>query len=470
MVTTLHSNAPHTFKLEFADEPVTSFGGLVLAERMAGRLRLWTSLAGLLPARRGYDWLAIIKSTVMGLLSGAQGTYASEPLRHEAALLGLLSLGRAPEEVTLWRSLEALGEHQREPLRLPALQAVAARRVLEKMSRRDLLLEDMFVPVFADGTLLEGSARREGTKFMREKGRGLMWSTLFVGPVLAAQRLAGEGEGEQASVRAMLGPVCERVLAPLGLKRQALVLADSLHGDEPTLARLEAERLHYVVGANKLRAAEAALMEQPQSQWEPTGARPRLGWAASEACCCWVQCEGWPAKRLLVGRRWRREGEMIWNYAGVLTNLSQRELRPMMQARQVSFAQAVWRLYDAKAGMETLLSDGLSDLGLHHPPCQELVRNEGFYAAASLAWLLATAVDRIGGQSEPERGRRLRRDGQARRRPAPQRMRLWRLRRELFAVPARVNRHARQMVVRFLGLDEFNQTRIERYWDRIARC
>ena len=38
MVTTLQPKTPHTIKLEFADEPVTSFAGLALAERAAARL------------------------------------------------------------------------------------------------------------------------------------------------------------------------------------------------------------------------------------------------------------------------------------------------------------------------------------------------------------------------------------------------------------------------------------------------
>ena len=44
MVTTLQPKTPHTIKLDFSDEPVTSFGGLVLAERTAARMGLWTTL------------------------------------------------------------------------------------------------------------------------------------------------------------------------------------------------------------------------------------------------------------------------------------------------------------------------------------------------------------------------------------------------------------------------------------------
>ena len=467
MVTTLQPKTPHTIKLEFADEPVTSFAGLMLAERMAARLGLWRTLAGELPARQGdYDWPVILKAAVMGLLSGAQGTFATQALRHDKALLKLLSLDGAPEEVTLWRALEGLGQLQKNGT-LPKIQAIAARRALDKTSRAGLLLEG-FAPVFADGSLLEGSAKREGTKTIREKGRGLMWSAVFVGPILAAQRLAAPGEGEQSCVRAMLDEVHRRVLKPLKLHARALALMDSLHGDDPTLRQLEAMRLHYVVGANKLAATAATLMAQPEEVWEDTGARGRLGWSASGVCQCWLQCAGWPAKRLLVGRRFMREGEMIWNYAGALTDLREKDVRPML-ARGLSFGRAIWRLYDAKAGMETQFKDGLSDLGLHHPPCRAHARNAGFYAAGALAWTLGSAVDSVGGASE-ERGSLARKDGRPRQRATPKRMRLWRLRRELWTVPGRIARRAHEMKVTLLGLNEATRQIFEGYWDRICRC
>lgn len=129
MVTRLQPKRPHSIKLEFADEPVSSFEGLALAERMAGRLGLWKSAEGLLPRRCGYSWLAILMSTIMGLLSGARGGHR---------------VGR----------LKTWVPHQRDRALLPKLQGLLARRTLEKMARPDLILEDLFVPVFADGTLL----------------------------------------------------------------------------------------------------------------------------------------------------------------------------------------------------------------------------------------------------------------------------------------------------------------------------
>lgn len=295
-----------------------------------------------------------------------------------------------------------------------------------------------------------------------------MWSTIFVGPMLAAQRLAAASEGEKTCVRSMLDEVDRRILGPLKLRRQALVLMDSLHGDDPTLSQLEGARLHYVIGANKLKTSQCTLMEQPEVVWENTGSRHKFGWSACAVCVCWLQCKEWPAKRLLVGRRWMKDGEMIWNYAGVLTDLRERDVRSMKE-RGLSFAQAVWRLYDAKAGMETLFKDGLSDMGLHYPPCQSYRRNAGFYAVGALAWTLAIVVDVIGGQTA-ERGELTRKDGGMRKRGTPRRMRLWRLRRELLTLPGRIARHARELKVTLLGLADQTRQLFERYWGHICRC
>ena len=467
MVTSLQPKTPHTIKIEFSDEPVTSFGGLALAEKAAARLGLWRTLEGILPVRPGqFSWLTAVKSMVMGLLSGSQGTYATQGLRQDAALLALLSLPGAPEEATVWRMLGPLGEL--EPRQsLERVHTIAARRTLGMISRPSLLLEG-FVPLFPDGSLLEGSGKREGTKYIREKGSGLMWSAVFVGPVLCAQRLAREGEGEQSCVRAMIEDVDRAILKPLGLHARTLVLADSLHGDGPTLTQLEASRLHYLIGANKLAKTAQTLAGLAETCWEDTGARPKLGWSASGACVCWLQCDDWPAKRLLVGRRFMREGEMIWNYAGALTDLREKDVAPML-ARGLSFARAMWRLYDAKAGMETQFKDGLIDLGLHHPPCRKHVHNAGFYAVGALAWLLGVAVDVLGGAGA-ERGSTKRLDGGERARPKPRRMRLWRLRRELFTLPGRVSRHARELKVRLLGVGESARQLFERYWGSLSRC
>jgi len=215
----------HTVEISFSDEKVTSFGGMVLEHRVAERLGLWTQLEKRLPKRRGrYSWTEVIKSIIAGLLTGSFGTYATDELRGDQALLQLLDLDGAPEEVTVWRCLEGLGEMAGNGL-LAQIQSEWTRAVLDRMPRRDLHECDGFFPIFADGSLLEGSARREGTKTIKDKGRGLMWTTIFTGPLVAAQALANKGEGEQSLTRQLLPQVMDQVVRPLGLDRKALLLS-----------------------------------------------------------------------------------------------------------------------------------------------------------------------------------------------------------------------------------------------------
>ena len=69
----------------------------------------------------------------------------------------------------------------------------------------------------------------------------------------------------------------------------------------------------------------------------------------------------------------------------------------------------------------------LTDLGLHHPPCQRYKLNAAFFPIATLAHTLGAALDVLGGGGEP-RGPTLRQDGQERKRPTPWRTCGWRLR------------------------------------------
>jgi hypothetical protein len=266
----------------------------------------------------------------------------------------------------------------------------------------------------------------------------------------------------------MLDEVVDGLLRPLRWKRRALWLMDSLHGDGPSLDRLEEHKQRYVVGANKLQQTQTVLAGQPEWAWEDTGAREKLGWDESAVCLAYVQCEGWAHKRVLVGRRWRRSGQMFYDYAGVLTNLTEKDLEAMRK-RGLSFARAVWRLYDYKAGCENYYKDLLEDLGLHHPPCEQHHRNAAFYALGALAHTLGRAVDLIGGRGE-DRGNTTRQDGRPRKRPTPSRMRLWRLIRTLFVLPARVRIRARTAHVDLFQPSPLIAAQYRRYWLNVCQC
>lgn len=440
-------------KLEFAPgEAVTSFGGMAITGRFWCRLGVERLLEKNLPYRRGYTLVDVVKSAIGGLLTGARGTFATEGVRQDPAFLKLLGLSRAPEEATFWRALADAGE-EKGLAGLEETTLTLARRAVERAPVSSVI-QGGFFRLFIDATMLEGSPRREGTKYIGGKGEGLVWTVGFAGSFPVAQRLAasGEGEGEQTHAREILKRIDEKLLGPSGMRKKALVLMDSLHGNGPTLDVVEGLELRYVIGAGSLERTSSVLAAQPECQWTPTPEDDKArGVEDSGVCTAWIQCEGWKKKRLLVGRRWKRKGEMLWNYAGVLTNLERDD--PRLRAKNSgAFARKVWALYDHKGACENHFKNLLTDLGLHHPPCQRWQRNAGFYAIGALAGLLASAFDVLTS------------------RPSKQRRRIATLRRWVLAVPARIARHSRTITATVLGLSERWRAWLEDRFRRAARC
>ena len=298
-----------SYEYEFSQESVSSFGGLSLTEYLANRLGLWKLLKDQVPERQGkYERSDIIHGAVSGLLSGSRGTASLSEIAEDEALLKLLGIKELPGEKIFWEELERLGTDTV----LEALNEVLAQwacRLLQRCNEEELLCSYGLIPVFGDGSLLEGSDKCEGTKYIPGKGTGLMWSNWFVGPVMATEHLSAEAEGEQKGLMDQLNLLLEQIIQPLGWRSKSLFLMDSLHGDGPTLDRLEAEKLYYVIGANKLQAAQKVLEELPEWQWQDVPPNQRRSDSDSEqTCVAWVQCAGWPQKRLLVGKRFKREG------------------------------------------------------------------------------------------------------------------------------------------------------------------
>jgi hypothetical protein len=313
-----------------------------------------------------------------------------------------------------------------------------------------------FVSVWADGSLLEVTGEGFDAIKIKDQRRGQMCVGAFVGPYLSAVDFASQGVGEETLGRALLEQTVRRVLRPRGLMGRALVVLDSLFGDGPVLDQLEGyrERPAYVIGAQKLAAAHGAMSELSEKAWRNTGACAPRGWAASGVAQAWVQCETWSTKRLMVCRRWRRGGELFWNYAAVLTNLRPEQARVQKLMRQwaVSFEEVIWRLYGHKQAMENQWKDLLADLGLHHPPCAKARVNAVFYAMAALAYNLAVGVRLLGLEAHD------------------QRMRLWRLRREWFDVAGYVVEHGRNVIVRLLAACDERIDRLLAALERLARC
>jgi hypothetical protein len=446
-----------SIRLEFAPEsPTTAFGGMALTEKLARRAGLWGALDRLMPTRRGYDWTTIVKSLAVGLMTGPRGTFAAEDVRQDPVLQKLVGLNDGvPEEATVWRSLAQLAETPGALETLEKETRSASKRLLEAVPLSSLGPEG-FVSLFIDGTLLEGSERREGTKTLRDKGTGLLWTTAFVGPVPVCARLCPQGEGEQTAARELLKKTHRDVLEPAGLSDRALVLMDSLHGNGPSLNAIEELSLAYVVGAGALTLAEQVLSEQPESQWVATPEfDKRRAVEGSAVCVATLQCEGWEQPRTLVGRRWNNPNELFLRQFAVLTNLTPEhpQVASLMERKKNNFAEAVLWLYDRKGKCETYFKGMLNDLGLHHPPCQSWKANTAFYAIGIVAGMLSAVTALL--------------DPEGKKRGLPT---IATVRRRLWSVAASVTRHARTTVATVLGLSEEWRQEIEGTWRRIARC
>lgn len=415
----------------------TAKGGAVVVEALSNRLGFARKCREFLPSRRdpsqGFEVTAVVSTLVHGLLCGGRGLSATEPMRGDAPLLKLLGLRRAPSAETVEEVIKYLGNHEHGYGGTQQMLGWLCAELIKRERRCDLE-RDGFVVCFADGSHLETEGKNfEAKTFHKAKGWGLDYCGVSVGPYMVTSGFAAAREGEMRATQRLLDGAIA-VLEKTALRSRALMLMDSLYGNQPILSLLERadHEVKYVVGVNNLRQMHCDLAEMPDDFWRSSGAV--RNWSRTEVCSFWLQCREWPQKRRCVGRRCWREGEMLPYYFGVLTNLDRDDKRvgALMARHKISFEQAIWRLYDGKQAQENLWKDHLIDLGLHHPPCARVSANDVFYAIAAMAANLATGVRRLALQG-------------------PQRtMRLWRFRRDLIDLAATVMLHARQVIVKLI--------------------
>jgi len=445
-----------------SDDPqVTSKGGMAAVQAFAKHIGLWKWLERLLPKRKdptqGYSVAAVVCAQIAGLISGGEGFSATEPLRGDAPLLRLLGLDAAPSAETVEEVMKYLKKVSGVEC-LNRVQRRLAVKVLGCLGRRQLLeLGAGFVPVWGDGSVLEVTGKKfDSIKVIKGKA-GQMCAGMFVGPMLTGMDFAEAGEGELSVVRPFLTQVFRGVLGPLKLVSDALVLLDSLYGDGPTFDLLESLRGSpaFIVGVQKLETAQKVMAELPESSWREMGPDPARGLTSSAYARAWIQCEDWKKKRPMICHRFTLAGEMVTNYAGVVTNLHHNDTRiiKLMKKWRLPLEETIWKLYGRKQALENQWKELLSDLGLHHPPCAQAAVNAVFYGVAGLAYNLTVGVRRLGFTDPRDRD-----------------MRLWRFRREVIDLAARTALHAGQVWVRLLDARDHLVDRLLSAMHRLARC
>jgi len=445
MVNKLQTMKDRVVKVEIApkaERDVTGKGGLVLAQAAARKLRLYSQAHKILPKRKdptqGFSTVHYLTTLIHGLLSGGQGFCATEAMREDTPLLKMLGVSGAPSAETIEGITKYLALNADGITALNALLRFEAGGGIERDDHRALRSCYGFVPSWTDGTLLEVTGKNFDSIKYKDNQKGQMCTAAFIGPWLVGLDFAGEGkgEGEETHGRRLLQQGIMDVARRQGLMSQLLLLLDSLYGDGPTLDEIEKikEKPSYIIGLNKLKEAVKIMQAMSEPEWHNTGAQPSRGWEASGVASAWIECEGWKHKRLMICSRFRRTGEMIWNYAAVTTDLTEKHERvaALMEQHRKRFEEIIWMLYSYKQGMENQWKDLLSGMGLHHPPCAKAAVNAVFYAVAGLAYNLSVAVRRLALENEAKH------------------MQLWNLRRSLFDLPARVANHAGEAIAHIL--------------------
>jgi hypothetical protein len=249
MVNKVHTMRGRVVKVEGAkgnDPVVTAEGGLVVAHAVAQHLRLWSDARHELPERKdptqGYETVAVVGSLVHGLLSGGCGFSATEPMRGDRPLLKALGLEQAPsaetvEEVVKYLALESGGQEA-----LGRLIHRFVRRSIKLSKHRDIRSCEGFVPLWVDGSLLEICGKKFDSVKVIEEKRGQLCVGGFLGPWLTAIDFALEGEKEETLGRILLESALREVVGSSRLKKDVLVLLDSLFGDGPTFDLVEGFR------------------------------------------------------------------------------------------------------------------------------------------------------------------------------------------------------------------------------------
>jgi hypothetical protein len=453
----------NSIEVVIEDKGATSFAGLVLAELVGKRLSIWNQLEKELPAKlRGYNRTEVIKGAILGFLSDSRGVQLVEDIRQDKGLLSLCGIEDLPSVSNFREELKKLGGDE-ILLILNHILRISAKKGLQKVPVELLQIDHGFIPMFGDGTLLECKKNKEGVKNIPDKGDGLMWSNWYIGSALVGQHLCAKGEGEYTTIKDMVSKIVDEIVKPMGRTKEALVLMDSLHASNDSFTQLEELKLNYIVGANKLVAANKKMQQIPDSLWQEVPEEfKRADCIKEEVAISKVQCESWEKERFIVCKRYWKDGSLFPDYVAVFTNIEPNRLG-LKSKHEIKYLLKIWSFYALKMGTENYFKDALIDLSGHQPPCQDLLRNRGYYALLALAHNIGRIIDLVGGSQK-------RCESKRKQKKFNFRLRISTLRRKIFALPALITVRSRKATVTIIGGGEKNLALFEEYRNAIRLC
>lgn len=372
------------FHLDLATaENVSSHGGQILIDSLAARFDLWNNLAaipGIDPRKRrasGFSPVAMISQMMVGFTSGATSLADMERVGSDLVLMELVGLTQGADQSTLGEWLRA-----QTPQTVEAVMAVNRNFVSQVLVQAvpGRVLQAGRPTVFFDDTEIEVDGKRfEGARINYEGNRALSFQTLWVGPLVADAILDGTADPSQH-----LGELLT-ANDVLWQGKQGRFYADSASSAAKFLKQIDVAGFgSWSVSYNKWTdKLEKLAAELPETQWameQPDEDGVVEGYA-------WVKHMPGEAVRAYTFATVRRKapGDMFWRYGFVVTD----DTTPEAAKRT---PKSVFEFHALKGASEQGFSHLLSDLDLHHPPCEKLVANQMFYAIGVLAYNLLIAL------------------------------------------------------------------------------
>jgi hypothetical protein len=379
----------------------SAHGGQVLVDAFCRRFGLWSKFANspsLDPRQRkssGFAPEAMAAQFIFTLCSGGASLADAERTGKDRVLMGLVGLEKGADETTLgeWlRSQTKESVHALWEINWAFLDEVWP---LVKASRVCYGGQEEW---FFDDTEIEVHGKCfEGARINYNGDRALSLQALWRGPFVMDGILDGA-----ADVSAHLNPFLETHAGRVqSEKRESHLYVDSGSSAAKYLEAIRATKFsHWSVSYNKWTdVLDRLASELPETRWSAPNAEGEQ--------FSWVRHTPGEAKEAVTFATLRRkaEGDLLWHY--------------------VFIAATVFARHALKGDKERGFSELLSDLDLHHPPCEKLIANQAYYALAILSYNILTAMKLLE-LEEHQQG--------------------WRIRtliRNLLTVPVTVSTHAR---------------------------
>jgi len=349
----------------------SAHGGQVLVDAICRRFDLWSKLhqeSSLDPRKRkgsGFSPVSHVAQLLFALTSGGASLADAERLREDTVLMGLLGLEKGADQTTLGQWLRAQTRDSVEALHQINAAFVDWSAQQAKPARWRHGGE---VEIFFDDTQIEVDGHHfEGARVNYEGNRALGWQTLWYGPWLLDGILDG-AEDVSAHLPLLLDLHQARWAG-----QKSYFYADSGSSAGKFLNRIEQAGLtrwsvSYNKWTDKLDGFAAAL---PETEWSAATPGPygneQYAWVKHQPGEC-------ATAQKFAAVRWKKEGDLLWRYAYCVC-----------QPAEKATPQSVFERHRLKGAKEQGFRDVLSGLDLHHPPCQELLANQAFYAIATLA-------------------------------------------------------------------------------------